>query len=383
MKTKSSDSGAFRPAPLLAPTLNSTPADYAVYIGCYKAYVDALAVFKKRFWTSTSKHGGKLETSFEDALVDVAIDNKGKVLATKLRVGADTDTFSVSNGFVATRSALIPDVKIVSAPPPENKGAQFKAVDPKKKAAKRRRWRANKAARILQSSIKKANALVTLERANVELAQSAGKKGETGWTTVTRKGKEVQHRRPDKKKAKKPGKGGKGGDGGPKGPPPGPPGAPSGGDKKKGKGPAPSNSKDDKPNRKERRRATYGPPQPEKVQEVAPTPVEQVVKPAPFSFDGDSSSEDEKPKKAPVIWPPPSASWQATSTDLEVQGVHRLRMDANRAAVKSELQGVYVDSDESATKLLVASEVDRSVGIGPTPVALQRQRVKAAKRGRK
>jgi hypothetical protein len=100
-------------------------------------------------------------------------------------------------------------------------------------------------------------------------------------------------------------------------------------------GPTPSSSRKP-PNRKERRRAIYGPPKPEtvKVEQSEPvveaTPVVvEAAEPtyAPFSFDSDSSDDEKPAGPPPSIWPPPSQSWQATATP-EAIVVHQDRMRA-------------------------------------------------------
>jgi len=239
----------FRPDPLKPPTLGVHSLEYQAYVASYRIYLDALKMLRQEFWEEQERlkisTPGKLKWS---------VDKFATVVQRK-HVGSDPTPQSVFNFHEAVRA--VPTKKFVSSFEPAqmtttelmnsapqrfvtvkkevvDHGELRKKAPPaepapitdevrKRRAAARRRQRLARKMRDVERAKKLAGDLAQLGAQNSVLRRQE-KKGE--WTQVTRKGKLV---------------------------PKATGGIPS-------RGPVPTVTIPSTPNRKERRRAIYGPP---------------------------------------------------------------------------------------------------------------------------
>lgn len=332
-----SKSNTFRPKALLPPTVGVLKATYAEYVACYQDYLLALRFLKKDFW---DKAGRKAHIDMTTVREQVTVPSAGK----------------------ASHSGGVWHVEFsgpVFGPVPQKKGeAAAKAAKPKPadasaKRLKRQRQRAAKRKAKIEGEISDLKLKTTLAKAKVTYSQAlkSAKEKKTKATGDSKTGGPVKGSKATRGGLKPPAKG----KGGPRDPPPPPPfSGPSGSDKGKGKEGAPpkgpEKDSDKSPNRKERRRAIYGPPAsglqvPVFIAPAAPAKVVvEAPKPAPFSFDGDTSDEEEE-KRVPALFPVPARDAFAAVLNPSIDPLKPISLPVYQAATKLQAKATDVRAD--------------------------------------
>jgi len=351
--SRSQKGGDFRPVRLLPPTLSTDQGSYSEYLSAYRLYVGALDALRTEFWQKAKSPGSRHE--FVQTTRWHAVSKDGKVLQATSQEEPPVPDFAPKDGFVhGVSSTGVKPVRITASPPAKASGRtplddQQQKERKLRRSAARRRQRRNRRLRELQVANKFASQVGKLEAANLNLARMAKKAGSTVAPSVAKDGRVVQ--RPQKSKS--PRQGAAKGSSGPKGPPGPPPSGTGGGAPQGASSPAPAKpaAAGRQPNRKERRRAIYGPPSQGGsgvvAQELFQEPVvETAAKPAPFSF-GDTSSDDEPPPRVPtpVPSPPPVPapfSFDVDSSSDEEKPVPRIfpaTLPYNRVVEVAHLSG--------------------------------------------
>lgn len=373
----SSSKGLFRPKSLEPPRQGISQHDYNDYVENYRFYIDSLAVLRDEFWSSVKK---PLERTFRRRDVYRFTKKGGLTGFSSEPVPTDNETSVVKS------TQLVVDVAEKSLGPVETvpvkePTAEELARRKQVKKAARRRQRLNRRLRDAKVAVTFSSNLVQVAKNNEALAKSRYTFGTIG---VSPHSVVLPGRKKKQTGVSLTGKG-KGSGGGP--PPPSSQG-PSGGsppDDQDKKGPGGGSGKDRKPNRKERRRANYGPPKDSSVPEVGSSSgppivtvpvaaIEEVQKPAPFSFDGDSSDDDEKPAAKPEIWPPPLKSWQREGGE-EAKKVFDLRLKGSLATEQSyqALEEWRLPRGADTSTRLAAAQKDLGVGLSGLGPSIKRK----------
>lgn len=251
----SSSKGQFRPKALEPPRIGVSDVDYNVYVTNYRFYIESLAALRNEFWSDVAKPQVR---TFEKRKVWHFRTKEGfegyspiAIEPSEKRSVMPTEALDIVK---SEKTSMVKTPVPAKEPTPE----QLKARKDIKKAA-RRRQRQNRRMRDARQAVTFSSNLVQVAKNNETLAKSRYTFGTTGVSPHS----VVLPGRKKKKSGTDPAGKGKGSGGAP--PPPRPQGPPGGAppDSKDDKGPSDDPGKGRKPNRKERRRAKYGPPKPE------------------------------------------------------------------------------------------------------------------------